>query len=70
MLLYTPPAVHLWRYAASIQQLQTGSGQQALESALRNQKSFWKYVGILSCVMMALYALGMLAVMGVGLIKR
>jgi len=52
--LYMPAALFLWRYADSIRQVQGGGGQAALESALRNQKSFWKYVGILACVMIAL----------------
>ena len=50
-----PAAVFLWRYAGSIRQLQAGGGQAALESALRNQKSFWKYMGILAFCMVALF---------------
>jgi hypothetical protein len=57
MLLYLPPALFLWSYAASIKRLLAGGGQTALESALRNQKSFWKYVGILSSVMMVFYGI-------------
>jgi hypothetical protein len=59
MLFYVPPALFLWGYASSIKQLQTGGGQTALENALRSQKSFWKYVGIFSTVIMVLYAIGL-----------
>jgi hypothetical protein len=55
LLVYVPAALFLWRYARSIRLLQNGGGQAALESALSSQKSFWKYLGILACVMMAIY---------------
>jgi hypothetical protein len=66
-LLYVPPAVFLWSYAGGIAELQRGGGQNALEKALRSQKSFWKYVAILSCVLLALYAIGIAAVVTFGL---
>jgi hypothetical protein len=64
--LYTPPAVLMWRYAASIARLQEGGGQRALEEALADQKSFWKYAGILAIVTMCLYALLIVFVFVVG----
>jgi len=57
MLLYIPPALYLWRYARGIQRLLDGGGQGALEEALSNQKSFWKFSGILGLVMVGIYAL-------------
>jgi hypothetical protein len=54
---YIPPAIFLWRYADAIRRLQEGGGMPALEEALSNQKSFWKYVGIFAVVMLCLYAL-------------
>jgi hypothetical protein len=54
-----PAAVFLWKFADSIRQLQGGGGQAALESALRNQKSFWKYLGIVACGNIALFFLGL-----------
>jgi hypothetical protein len=59
LLVYVPAAVFLWRYASSIRQLQNGGGQPALESALSSQKSFWKYLGILALVMMAIYGVAL-----------
>jgi len=49
-ILYITPGVFLWRYAGAIRLLETGRSPQALEDALRNQKSFWRYVGILTVV--------------------
>jgi hypothetical protein len=57
MLLFIPPSVFLWRYHKGIRRLQDGGGQGALEEALRSQKSYWKYVGILMAVVLCLYAL-------------
>lgn len=57
LAFYVPPAIFLWKYADGIRRLQDGGGMPALEDALGNQKSFWKYVGIFAVVMMSLYAL-------------
>lgn len=59
-LLYLLPALFLWRYAASIRQLQDGGGQAALETALRHQKSFWKFAGVLAVVMTVVYAIALI----------
>ncbi len=67
---YIPPAIFLWRYAEGLQHLRRGGGEAALERALKNQKSFWKYVGILACVMAALYALLFLFGFSAGLLKN
>jgi hypothetical protein len=58
LLVYIPPSIYLWRYARGIQRLQAGKGLPALEEALANQKSFWKYSGILAIVLMCVYGLG------------
>jgi hypothetical protein len=57
MLIYVPPVVYLGRCASGIRRLQEGGGLPALEDALRNQKSFWRYLGVLILVLIALYAL-------------
>lgn len=67
MLVYVPAAVFLWKYAGSIRQLQKGGGQVALEAALRSQKSFWKYLGILACVMLSIYGVVIVGAIIVGL---
>ena len=60
LVLYIPPAVFLWQYAANIRRLQGGGGMRALEDALGSQKSFWKYVGVLAIMALVLYAIGFL----------
>lgn len=67
VLVYVPAAVFLWKYAGSIRQLQNGGGQVALEAALRSQKSFWKYLGILACVMLSIYGVVIVGAILVGL---
>ena len=58
--IYTPPAVYLARSAGSIRRLQQGGGWLALEDALRHQKSFWRYLGILILALIAVYAVAFL----------
>lgn len=60
--LYIFPAVFLWRYGSRIGRMLSTSSVSELEGALEAQKSFWKFVGIMAIVFMALYAV-MLAVM-------
>ena len=53
----------LWRYAASIKLMREGYGVHALVDALRHQRSFWRLVGVLTTVVVALnlvmFAIGM-----------
>lgn len=55
--LYVPPTLFLHRYASRIGDLLGSNDAGDLEEALRAQKSFWKYVGILMAVTLAIYAL-------------
>jgi hypothetical protein len=48
--LYIAPGIFLHRYAAAIRQLKTTCTSSALEDVIRHQKSFWRYVGVLSAV--------------------
>ena len=57
ILIYGPPALYLSRCAHSIRRLQQGGGLPDLEDALRNQKSLWKYLGILILVIIVVYAI-------------
>ena len=54
-VLYVAPAIFLWRYASAIADM---ARQQTagMEAALRAQRSFWRYVGILSIVVLVFYA--------------
>ena len=55
--LYLFPAYFLHQYASSIQDLLQGGGDSAMENALGSQKSFWRFVGILTLVIICIYAL-------------
>lgn len=53
---YLMPCLFLYRYAKAIAAI-PGTGQSALEDALKNQKSFWKFMGIVTLVIVSLEAL-------------
>lgn len=53
VLLYFFPCLYLLRYANAIARI-PADGQRALEEALVKQKSFWKFVGILTAVVLVL----------------
>jgi hypothetical protein len=55
--LYLAPAYFLHQYASSIGDFVQNGGDSALENALGNQKSFWRFVGILTLVVIVIYAL-------------
>ena len=55
-LIYIAPAVFLWRYANRIGIFVSDGSTGALASALEAQKSFWKFVGIMMLIIIALYA--------------
>lgn len=56
-ILYLAPAYFLHQYASSINDFLQGGGDSAMENALGNQKSFWRFSGILTLVIICLYAL-------------
>lgn len=65
---YFMPCLFLYRYGKSISAI-PGTGQSAFEDALRHQKSFWKFIGIFTLVILSLEVLfmviGLLAVLAV-----
>ena len=52
---YFVPAVYLFRYAANIARLRSGGRADDLENALEAQKSFWKFVGIVTAIVLGIY---------------
>lgn len=54
--VYLMPCLFMYRYAKAIAAI-PGTGQAALEEALKQQKSFWKFMGILMLIILCLYAL-------------
>ena len=51
VLLYFMPCLYLYKYAGAISRIPEG-GQAALEDALARQKSFWKFMGILTAILL------------------
>jgi len=66
-LLYIFPGLYLWRYANAIDSLVRYPQSLTLEEAMKHQTAFWRFVGILSAVMIAIYAVifALAAVFGV-----
>lgn len=56
-VLYIFPAYFLHQYASAINDFLNGGGDTAMETALGSQKSFWRFVGILTLIVICLYAL-------------
>lgn len=53
--LYIYPAVKLWKYATQIGALLISGSMMDLEGALSQQRSFWKFLGIMVIALFALY---------------
>lgn len=64
--VYIAPGVFLSRYASAIRTLRSSRTAQALEDALKQQRSFWRYIGILTLVTLAIAVLS-LAVFLIGM---
>jgi hypothetical protein len=66
-LLYIYPGIKLWSYGSAIKRLDATRTVAALEDALTQQKSFWKFVGVLALAMVGLYALMFVAAAAIGI---
>ncbi len=60
-LVYVFPGVFLFRAAGGVVQMKRGQVVAGLEKALANQKSLWKFMGIVTVVMLCLYPLFIVA---------
>lgn len=65
-LLYLPPVLFLNRYASRIGDLVDDGSSENLEQALRAQKSFWKYIGIFTAIMLCVSVLAMVGGLIIG----
>jgi hypothetical protein len=54
--LYLFPSLKLWKYGTWIGQMLLSRAVTDLEEALEQQRSFWKFLGIMALAIMALYA--------------
>jgi hypothetical protein len=55
-LLYIFPSLFLFRYASAIASMLSEDTARGMESALNAQKSFWRFTGILTVVVLCIYA--------------
>jgi len=60
-IFYLIPSVWLYRYSSAISRFLGGGGAIELGNALVYQKSFWKFVGILTLLSILLAVFGILA---------
>lgn len=70
--LYIFPALKLWKYASRIGDLLNSGAVLDLEAALNEQRSFWKFVGIMALILLILYFvifIGMIVVGGFAAMK-
>ncbi len=56
VLFYFIPSFLLWNYASRIGEFLKASNPLTFSAAIAAQKSFWKYLGILTLVIMCFYA--------------
>lgn len=68
--VYFFPSLHLARFAARIGDLRSWHRQRDLEAALREQKSFWKFSGIVASLLIVLYGFIFLGAVLLGLLSR
>ena len=54
-VLYFFPSLYLLRYGRALRRIRGGGNVGAAEDALRHQLSFWRFVGIMAAVVLALY---------------
>jgi len=66
-ILYITPGVFLWMYADRIGLFLRQKTPGRLASALASQKSFWKFIGIMTLIFICLYPIMILVVMGLSL---
>lgn len=65
--VYIAPGLYLSRYAGAIRLLQTNCTAAVLEDALKHQKSFWRFIGILTIIgiIVGVIVMGLAVVAGV-----
>lgn len=63
--IYIYPIIKLFKYSAAIRRLGSSNAAADLDDAMRQQKSFWKFIGILALIMIVIYGI-FIVIMGVG----
>ena len=66
-LLYIIPSLHLYRFAKHGREFAAQNNPAELELALESNRAFWKFVGLLTAVMLILSVVMMVLAIGIGL---
>ena len=66
-ILYFFPCLFLFKFSSSIGRLLEGGGAAEMEEALVNQKSFWKFIGILAIISIITAIIGIIAAIAIPL---
>jgi hypothetical protein len=66
--VYVAPGLYLARYAGAITRLKANATAGGLEDALKHQKSFWRFVGILSVIGLVVTAFAVVLAIVAGVI--
>ncbi|OYW75359.1 MAG: hypothetical protein B7Z37_13705 [Verrucomicrobia bacterium 12-59-8] len=64
--LYIFPAIKLWKYANRIGSLGATRSVADLDAALNEQRSFWKFVGVMTIIMISLYLVAVIGFVAIG----
>jgi hypothetical protein len=56
LVFYVFPSLYLYRYAKAIAGIEAGA-DDAFDDALMHQKTFWRYIGVLTLIFLIIYAL-------------
>ena len=68
-LIYVPPSVFLLRYGRTLSAFLATGSLDSLTDAMRHQKSFWRFLGILTIIILMTYVLALVGVIGVAVIS-
>ncbi len=66
-IIYFFPSLFLYRFSSSLGRLIEGNGAAEMERALLNQKSFWKFIGILAVISIVISIIGIIAAIAIPL---
>jgi len=64
--LYIYPAIKIWSYGSAIRNLMNSRSPEDLVKALDQQRSLWKFAGILTIILIIVYAVAIIAMIGLG----
>ena len=60
-IIYLYPIIKLFKYSGAIKRLSHSGAAADLDEAMRQQKSFWKFIGVLTLIMMVIYFIAIVA---------